>query len=230
MDALAWASGSALWLGVLTSISPCPLATNLVAVSYIGQRVAQPSAVVLAGLLYAMGRMVAYTALGAVLTASLLAVPQVSNALQTHVNKLLGPVLILAGMVVLDLLSLPLAGSRLGERMSNRAGTWGIWGAGVLGILFALSFCPVSAALFFGSLLPLAVKTGSRLLVPSLYGAGTAAPVVAVALLMAWGAQSLGRVLNRLAIFEKWARLATGAVFLVVGVYYSLAYIFEVFV
>ena len=229
MESFTLALGSALWLGVLTSISPCPLATNLVAVSYIGQGVASPRRVMLAGVLYALGRTVAYVVLGAVLAASLLAVPRVSDALQTYMNKLLGPVLILAGMVVLDLLRLPLRGSRLSERLSHRAGRWGLWGAVALGILFALSFCPVSAALFFGSLLPLAVKTGSRLLVPSLYGAGTAAPVLLIALLLAWGAQSLGKVLDRLAQVEEWARRLTGVVFIAIGIYYSLTYVFEVF-
>jgi len=230
MDAALVAAGSAVWLGILTSISPCPLATNIAAVSYIGQRMARPGFVVVAGLLYALGRMIAYAALAGVLAASLLTIPQISGALQTHMNKLLGPVLILTGMVMLNLLSLPVSGSRLSERLGNRAAAWGTWGAGVLGIIFALSFCPVSAALFFGSLLPLAIKADSQLLVPAVYGAGTAAPVVGVALLMSWSAQSLSKALNHLARIEKAARLATGTVFVAVGIYYSLVYIFEVVV
>ena len=230
MDAILVATGTAVWLGVLTSISPCPLATNIAAVSYIGQRMARPGFVLLAGLLYALGRMIAYAALAGVLAGSLLTIPQISNALQTHMNKLLGPVLILTGMVLLNLLSLPISGSRLSERWGHRAAAWGTWGAGAMGIVFALSFCPVSAALFFGSLLPLAVTADSRFLVPAVYGAATAAPVVGVALLMSWSAQSLGKALNRLARFEKVARLATGIVFVTVGIYYSLAYIFEVLV
>jgi cytochrome c-type biogenesis protein len=230
MDAALVAAGSAVWLGILTSISPCPLATNIAAVSYIGQRMARPGFVVVAGLLYALGRMIAYAALAGVLAASLLTIPQISGALQTHMNKLLGPVLILTGMVMLNLLSLPVSGSRLSERLGNRAAAWGTWGAGALGIIFALSFCPVSAALFFGSLLPLAIKADSQLLVPAVYGAGTAAPVVGVALLMSWSAQSLSKALNHLARIEKAARLATGTVFVAVGIYYSLVYIFEVVV
>jgi cytochrome c-type biogenesis protein len=228
MDTLLMATGSAFWLGILTSISPCPLATNIAAVSYISQRMARPRFVVASGLLYAAGRMIAYAALAGVLAASLLTIPRVSNALQTHMNKLLGPVLILTGMVLLDLLSLPVSGSRLSEHLGNRAAAWGTWGAGALGIVFALSFCPVSAALFFGSLLPLAVKADSQLLIPAVYGVGTAAPVVGVALLMSWSAQSLGKALNHLAKIEKLARLATGMVFIGIGVYYSLIYIFEI--
>lgn len=219
---------SAAWLGILTSISPCPLATNIAAVSYIGQRMARPGFVLLSGLLYAAGRMLAYAALSGVLAVSVLTIPQISNSLQTHMNKVLGPVLILTGMVLIDLLSLPVSGSRLGERLGNRAAAWGTWGAGVLGIVFALSFCPVSAALFFGSLLPLAVSADSHILVPAIYGAGTATPVVGIALLMGFGAQSVGRALNRVAKFEKVARLVTGVVFIAAGIYYSLVYMFEV--
>jgi cytochrome c biogenesis protein CcdA len=222
--------GSALWLGILTSISPCPLATNIAAVSYIGQRMSRPGSVLFAGMLYSLGRMLAYAALAGLLATSLLTIPQISNGLELYMNKLLGPLLILTGMVVLNLISLPISGTRLSERLGNRAATWGTWGAGALGIIFALSLCPVSAALFFGSLLPLAVKADSQLLVPAVYGAGTAAPVVAVALLMSWSAQSLGKVLNRLAKIEKAARLATGVVFIAIGIYYSLTYIFEVVV
>ncbi len=104
----------------------------------------------------------------------------------------------------------------------------GIWGAGLLGILFALSFCPVSAALFFGSLVPLAVSHGSPVLMPCLYGLGTALPVVFFSILLAFSAHRLSRAFNMLTRFEKWARRGTGAIFLLVGIWFCLRYIFEV--
>jgi cytochrome c biogenesis protein CcdA len=113
--------------------------------------------------------------------------------------------------------------------MQYRIATWGVWGAGLLGMVFALSFCPVSAALFFGSLLPLAIKYESSVLLPSLYGVATGLPVLLFAILVALGAQSLGRAFNKLTRIEWWARRITGAVFVVVGVYYSLTFIFGVF-
>ena len=223
------AAGGAVWLGVLTSISPCPLATNITAMSFVARRVGRPSAVLFSGVLYTLGRALTYLVLGVLLVSSLLSAPQLSLALQKNMNSVLGPILILVGMVLLDLLVLPRLGRGTMTRAGERVAGWGVWGAGLLGILFALSFCPVSAALFFGSLLPLAVKVGSRAALPALYGVGTAVPVLFFAGLLAAGSQSVSRIFNRLTGLEKWARRATGAVFVAAGIYYTLVHLFRAF-
>jgi cytochrome c biogenesis protein CcdA len=212
----------------MTSVSPCPLATNVAAVSFVGRRVGSPGQVLAGGLLYTAGRAVAYTALGVLLVASLLSAPALSLALQKHMNRILGPLLILVGMVLLGLLPLRLPGAGSGAWGRRRAGSAGVWGAGALGVLFALSFCPVSAALFFGSLIPLAVKQESPLLLPALYGAGTGLPVLAFALATALGAKSLGGAFRRVAAVERWARGVTGAIFIAVGIRYCLVHVFRV--
>jgi cytochrome c biogenesis protein CcdA len=219
---------AALWLGVLTSISPCPLATNIAAISYVGSRVGNSRRVLLAGLLYTAGRALVYLALSVVLVSSLLAAPALSHALQKYGHKLLGPILILVGMVLLDLIRLRPSGISAGGGVSERLAKAGVWGALPLGALFALSFCPTSAALFFGSLLPLAVERHSPVALPISYGVGTALPVVLFAVLLAAGAQSVGRVFERVSRLEIWARRATGVVFIAIGVYFVLAYVFEV--
>lgn len=226
-----WLPGAAtaLWLGTLTSLSPCPLATNIAAISFVGRRVGRPRLVLLAGFLYTLGRSLTYVVLGALLVSSILSAPQMSHALQEYMNKIIGPILILVGMFLLEMLSINLSGSGIGESMQRRIETWGVWGAGVLGIFFALSFCPVSAALFFGSLVPMAVMRGSGVLLPSLYGVGTGLPVLLFALLIALGTGSVGRMFNRLSQIERWARRVTGIIFIVVGIYYSLVHIFGLF-
>jgi len=222
-------AATALWLGILTSISPCPLATNVAAISFVGRQLGSPREVLWTGVVYTLGRMVTYVVLGIILVASVASVPLVSQLLQKYMNKILGPILILVGMFLLEMLTLSIASPGLSEKMQYRIATWGVGGAGLLGIVFALSFCPVSAALFFGSLLPLAVKYESSVLLPSLYGVATGLPVLLFAVLVALGAQSLGRVFNKLSRIEWWARRITGAVFVVVGVYYSLTFIFGIF-
>jgi cytochrome c biogenesis protein CcdA len=218
---------SALWLGVLTSISPCPLATNVLAISYIAKDVRSRRRVFLSALLYTAGRAVTYVALAGLLLASVFSIPGLSNLLQEHMNRLLGPVLVLTGMVLLGLISLGTFGSKpVAEPLRRRAEKWGLPGAALLGVLFALSFCPVSAALYFGSLVPLALKAHSTLLLPSIYGFGTALPVLVVALVVASSAHLIGLVFNRLSRVESWARVATGLVFVVAGVYLSLVHIF----
>ena len=220
---------SALWLGILTSVSPCPLATNITAISYVGRRANSPQQVLLAGVLYTLGRSLTYVVLGVLLVSSILSIPYVSNVLQKYMNKLLGPILILVGMFLLELLRINLPGSGIGEGTQRRVETWGIWGSAALGVIFALSFCPVSAALFFGSLVPLAIKDGSVVLLPSLYGVGTGLPVLILAVLIAFGARAAGRAFDTLASIERWARRGTGAIFIIVGVYCSLRYIFGIF-
>lgn len=220
------ASISALWLGILTSISPCPLASNIAAVSFVGRRMDRPSRVLLSSGLYCAGRMAAYVALGAIIVAGLLSIPGLSNFLQRYLNKLLGPVLIVAGMFLLELIQLNLGRGRGAERMQARAEKGGVWTAALLGFVFALTFCPVSAALFFGSLIPLSLKHDSVLVLPSLYGLGTGLPVAFFAVLIVMGARSIGTAYNRLALFERWARRITGVVFILAGFYYTLKYVF----
>lgn len=229
MGELLVGAASALWLGILTSLSPCPLATNIAAISFISRRVAAPRLVFLSGLLYVLGRTLVYVALGVVAVAGLLSIPQLSHILQKYMNKALGPILILVGMVLLELLRPPSVGGVAGRKLQPRIEALGVWGAAVLGMVFALSFCPVSAALFFGGLIPMAVGLGSSLVLPLLFGIGTGLPVLVLAILIATGARHVGRAFERLTRIEWWARRVTGVIFIVVGLYYSLAHIFGVF-
>ena len=219
---------SAAWLGILTSISPCPLATNIAAISFIGRRVGNPKAVIATGLLYTAGRSLAYVVLAMILVGSLLSAPTVSHVLQKYMNKLLGPILILVGMLLLNLIQFRVPGIGISEKMSKRVEAWGIWGGLALGVLFALSFCPASAGLYFGSLIPLSVKCESSVLLPLLFGIGTALPVFVFAILIAVGTQAVGRAFEKITQFEWWARRITGTIFIVVGVYFSLMFIFRV--
>ena len=164
MNNLLIGLGSALWLGILTSISPCPLATNIAAISFIGRKVDRPGYVFLTGILYTAGRAVTYVVLGILLVTSLLSMPVVSFWLQKYMNKLLGPVLIIVAMMLLGMLQFGTKGSNIGQWCQGRVGKFGLAGAFGLGIIFALSFCPVSAALFFGSLIPLSVQHSSGIL------------------------------------------------------------------
>jgi len=221
-------AGSALWLGILTSISPCPLATNIAAISYIGRKVGNSRQVFLTGLLYTLGRTLAYLGLAFVLVASVLSVPQMSLFLQKYMYLVLGPLLIIVGMFLLGLIQLSMGGSGMSEGLQKRVDAMGVWGALLLGVVFALSFCPTSAALFFGSLVPLSLKVNSSFTLPAIYGVGTALPVTVFAVLLATSAQSVGKAYNVLAKIEWWARMLTGWIFILVGIYFSLKYVFQV--
>ncbi len=220
-------SGAALWLGLLTSISPCPLATNIAAISYIGKRVGNIPVVLLSGVLYTLGRVLTYIVVGMIAVFGLLSVPEVSMFLQRYMSKILGPILVLVGLFLLEIIRVGSGGSGISSGMQEKVKASGVLGAGLLGIIFALSFCPVSAALFFGSLIPLAVRRESTLLLPSLYGIGTGLPVLFFAVLLAFSARTLGTAFRILSRIEIWARRATGVVFILVGIYLVAKNIFN---
>lgn len=228
MDSYYIALGSAAWLGILTSLSPCPLATNITAISFISKQVASPRKVLLSGFLYILGRILTYTILGIIVVSSMLSIPDVALFLQKNMNKALGPILIVVGIFLFDFVKIKIPGIGVTQNTKKRVENSGVWGAGILGFLFALSFCPVSAALFFGSLIPLAINHQSSVLMPTVYGIGTGLPVVIFAVLITFGAKWVGNAFNKLAVFEKWARRITASVFIAAGVYYTLIYIFNI--
>jgi cytochrome c-type biogenesis protein len=217
---------SALWLGILTSISPCPLASNIAAVSFILKRVDHTSYIFASGILYTLGRVIGYTGLGVLITSSLLSIPQTSYFLQNYMNKVLGPILIVAGFFLLELFQFTIPGLSISDKVASRFKNLGILGALPLGVLFALSFCPVSAALFFGSLIPLSLKNDAGVILPFVYGVGTGLPVLAFALLIAIGVKNIGNIFKRVTLIEYWTRRVTGIIFILVGVYYVLTHIF----
>ena len=218
---------SAIWLGILTSVSPCPLATNIAAVSFISRRLTQRKVVFLSGILYTLGRSLTYIVIGVLIVKTLVDVPILSDFLQRYVNKILGIVLILVGMVLLDLLRIPLSLPSVSENVAKKLIERGAFGSLLLGILFALAFCPVSAALFFGGLIPIAVKAQSGIVLPLIYGIGTALPVMLFAFLTAAGAGYINNLYHRITKVEFYTKKATGIIFILVGIYYALAYIFE---
>ncbi len=209
--------GAALWLGILTSISPCPLATNIAAISYVGRRVEKPRMVLAAGLLYTLGRSLAYLTVALLVTKGLLSIPGVSNFLQRYINLFIGPLMLAVGLLLLDIWKFSFSGGGMGSGLQARIDKMGLGGAGALGVVFALAFCPVSAGLFFGGLIPLAIK-GHTVLLSCLYGIGTALPVVGFALLLAFAAHGVGAAFKRLTAVEIWARRATAIVMIVAGV------------
>jgi len=229
MMELLLALASALWLGILTSISPCPLATNIAAVSFLSKKIVHPFMVFISGTAYTLGRMAAYAVLGWIIISSLLSIPQVAQFLQKYMVKALGPLLIITGLFLLELITIKLPGISLSEKHHNKLVESGAPGAFVLGFIFALAFCPVSAALFFGSLIPLALNSRAGGLLPFIYGVGTGLPVLIFAVAIALGITSLSHWFNRITKLEYYTRRITGVVFILIGLYYTGIYIFKLF-
>lgn len=214
---------AALVLGFLTAVSPCPLATNLAAVAYIARDLGRGGRAAAAGALYTLGRALTYVVLGVLLVYLGANVVRVSDFLRNSSVYYLGPLLFFASLVMLDVVHLSFFRggriARLGERLSGR----GALAALPLGALFALSFCPYSAVLFFGMLIPLSLGTpGGGVSLPAVYALGTGLPVLAFALAIAFGAGAWARHAERVQKWERYFRKGAGLVFLGVGIYYSV--------
>jgi cytochrome c-type biogenesis protein len=240
---------AALYLGLLTSISPCPLATNIAAISYVGRKVGDTRWVMAAGLLYTLGRCLLYLVLAVVIATTAMSIPAIALFLQKYGSLVLGPVFLLLGMLLVGLIVISGGGASMSEGMQKRIDAMGIWGALLLGVLFAVAFCPTSAVWFFGLValllgseagavtgklasiginLPEASLPGSTIVLPLIYGIGTAVPVLLVAFLLAYSAKSVGKTYNILSKVEWWARQITGWLFILGGIWFSLKYAFEI--
>lgn len=221
------AAGAAFWLGILTSISPCLLATNVTAISFLARRIDRIPFVIASCVCYIIGQSLAFVTLAAALVGSVLSVPIVSLWLQKYMFRLLGPILIVCALFLLELLRVQLGSGRMKAWVQQRAGSGGFWMAALLGIVFGMSFCPTTAALFFGSLLPLAVSHESSVFLPAMYSVGVAFPVFVFSVVIAFMAQRLAAVYAKVGQAERWARYVTGGVFLAVGIYFTLAFTLE---
>lgn len=217
---------TAFLLGLLTAVSPCPLATNITAIGFISKDIENKNRIFLQGLLYTLGRMVAYTLLGALLIYMLrrgIDTFDLQTAISQWGERLLPPVLVGTGLLMLVGDCLPL--SRWGIRASERTERLrGEGGSLLLGVLFALAFCPTSGLFYFGMLLPMAATAMGGYLLPAVYAVATGLPVVAVAWILAYSVANLASFYRQMQVFQQWFNRLVAALFVGVGLYY--AYLF----
>lgn len=234
MDLLhTWLEGSelpvltAFILGLLTSVSPCPLATNITAIGFISKDIESRSRMFLYGILYTLGRILAYSLLGGLLIYMLRRGIDTFD-LQTVVSSwgecVLSPVLIVMGLLMLFGDRLPLA--RLGMNASERSERLrGVWGSLLLGVLFALAICPTSGLFYFGMLIPMSASSAGGYALPAVYALATGLPVVAVAWVIAYSMSGIAAFYHRMQVFQKWLNRVVAVLFIVVGLYYAYTYI-----
>jgi len=216
---------AAFALGLLTAVSPCPLATNVTATAYIAKGFTERRQVLWSGVLYTAGRAFSYTLIGLVVYFGASKF-HIARFFQGNGEKFLAPVLILIGLIMLGVIKLDFLGKvNISERFSERFKGQGLWGALMLGILFALAFCPYSGALYFGMLLPMTVAGADGLYLPLIFALGTGLPVLLFTYLIAFSMEKVGRYFNAIQRVEKVMRYVAGAVFLLTGVYYAMIFL-----
>ena len=224
LDSSSTPAVTASLLGLLTALSPCPLATNIAAIGYIGKHIESRKGVFVQGLLYTLGRTIAYTLLGVVLIAILrsgASVFGIQKFIATYGEMILPPALLLIGLFMLfgNRLNLPSFGfGGKGEGLAHRGGV----GALMLGVLFALAFCPTSCVFYFGMLIPMSASATMGYLLPILFAIATALPVLVVAWILAFSAGQIGAVYGKMQAIQKWLNIVVGILFIAIGIYYCL--------
>jgi len=217
---------SALFLGLLAAISPCPMATNIAAIAYVSRRVTDRRYAVMTAALYTLGRMISYSVLGILIIMAGLEIPGLASFLQDFGEEILGPLLIIVGLIMLNInrLSFSLGGGKLSS-IGGKVADLGMIGGLLLGILFALAFCPYSAVLFFGVLIPLALKTTGGVTLPAVFAIGTGLPVLVFGMLLSIGVSRVSTWLNALTRAEKIIRVVVSIIFIGIGIYYVVLWI-----
>jgi cytochrome c-type biogenesis protein len=212
---------TALLLGLMTAISPCPLATNITAIGFISKDLENRNRVFLNGLFYTLGRAITYTALALIIY---FGVDQLkfSGFFQRYGEKFIGPLLIIIGLFMLDIIKINFPGlSKLSSGMTKKS-RWSYFDATLLGLIFALAFCPYSGVLYFGMLIPLTVTSASGLYLPAVFAIATGIPVMFFAWIIAYTISGIGGIYNKIKVFEKWFRRVISILFIIVGIYYII--------
>ncbi len=212
-----------LLAGVTAAIAPCPLASNLAAIGYISRHVGSRHRALMAAGLYTLGRICSYVAVGLLINQGLAGAPAVSYWLQASLPEYMGPILIISGLVVLECIRIPSIGRAPGKEVAHKLANRGLWGSFMLGLLFALALCPPSAALFFGTALPIAIQSGTWTWVAiALFGLGSSIPVAAFALLLVTGAEKAAGVLRCLPAVQRWGKLLAGSSLFLLGMWITI--------
>jgi sulfite exporter TauE/SafE len=212
---------TALLLGFMTAISPCPLATNITAIGFISKDIENRNRVFFNGLFYTLGRAITYTGLALII---FLGVDQLkfSGFFQRYSEKFIGPLLIIIGFFMLNLIKIRFPG--LGKLASgmNKKTRWSYFDAILLGLVFALAFCPYSGVLYFGMLMPMTVTSASGLYLPVVFAIATGIPVIILAWVLAYAVSGIGGLYNKIKTFELWFRRIIAVLFIGIGIYYII--------
>jgi cytochrome c biogenesis protein CcdA len=214
---------AAFFIGLLMTFSPCPLATNITAIAFISKKVGDSKHTLLVGTLYALGRMAAYIGLTALIVYVGLNIQAISFFLQEYGEKIIGPFLVIMGILMLEIVDIPFTGGQGWlQKIEVYLGEKGYLGGFLLGVIFALALCPFSAVLFFGMLIPIALKTGDAIFVPAVFALATALPVIIISLVLTQGVNRVSGMMTTVQKMEKWIKWTVAAVFIIVGMYYII--------
>jgi cytochrome c-type biogenesis protein len=214
---------AAFFIGLMNAASPCTIATNITAIAYISRRIESSKATIIVGFLYTLGRMFTYTLLASLIVYVGLNEQSIALPLQEYGGILIGPFMILCGLIMLetirlDFIRMPQSTDKLKKKLADH----GYVGAFLLGAIFALAFCPFSAVLYFGMLMPLAIQTKDAIFAPIVFSFATSLPVIILSFILAFSVKKIGEIMHKIQVIDLWARRISATVFIIAGIYYLL--------
>lgn len=213
---------TAFLLGLMTAISPCPLATNITATAYLSRDIADKRRVMLNGLFYTLGRMFSYTSIGVILYFGASQF-KIARFLQNIGGIWLGIALVVIGVLMLDIIKFNFIGvGKMTSKLEGKERKKTYWNAFLMGVLFALAFCPYSGVLYFGVLIPMTIASPSGLLLPPVFAIATGLPVIIIAYLLAYSISNIGKFYSNMQSFQKWFKRIVAGIFIIVGIYYII--------
>lgn len=225
VDNTSWPILSAWALGVLTAISPCPLATNITATAYIARTLEGKRKILLSGLLYTLGLAFTYTTIAMVISMGASKF-HVAKFFQGNGEKFVGPIMIIIGLIMLNVIKLKFLGkSGLKEKVGDKFKDKGLLGSFLLGVLFAIAFCPYSGAMYFGMLVPMTIESEMGITLPLFFAIGAGSLVLFFTFVIAFSFEKLGIYFKRITQIEKVMRYIAATLFIVTGIYYVLIYL-----
>lgn len=214
---------SAFILGIMTAISPCPLATNITATAFISRDISKRTQVFYQGLMYTLGRIISYTGLGIIIYLGSNTF-NISSFFQQQGERILGPLLIVVSLFMLNIIPVKFSlRNGLSERFEKKS-HFSLIQSMLLGIIFALAFCPVSGVFYFGMLIPMTISSVNGLYLPIIFAIATALPVIVMAYLLAFTISGIGKMYNKIRVFELWFRRVVALLFLIVGIYFTIIF------
>lgn len=213
-------------IGVVTAIGPCPLSANITAIAYVSSKFTNSKDTMLAGSMYTIGRALTYTIIGFLAYIFGSTVMESAPSLQDYEKIIIGVLLLVVGIVMLELVKPNISiGDSLKAKYGLKLSDKGALGAFGLGAIFALAFCPYTAVMFFGLLIPLSLSSGIMgMSFPLLFGIGTGLPVLGFAILLGISATFAKAYINKIVKAEPYVRKALGAIFVLYGLYLVATY------
>jgi len=219
----------ALILGLLTAVSPCQFARNITAIGYISRDIENPGKVFMNGLFYTLGNAAGYMILGVILFIGASKF-NVSRALISSGNIVMGIILVSGGILMLDIIKINFPkGGRLMKMVQDRRFRGNKTDSALLGFILSLSFCPYNAALFFGMLIPMTISSAGGLYLPFVYSITTGLPVAIAAYLLAFSVSGIGAFYNKIAAFQIWFNRIIAVIFILTGIYFIYLFVLQHF-